>query len=500
VTTKYFNVKQGLTTGSILVSDANVTLGDASNLHIFGGDDGYVLSTDGTGNLTWADASATQNPAPMPIVVDEGNTLTILANYQGLFGTPLTIDGTLIIDGALIDVSGQGAPGSNSQISFNDEGTAGAADGFTFNKNTGNLNVPGNIISAGSILPASDELYDIGSEIRRFKDLYLSGNTLYLGEAVITSLGNSVVLPAGSFIEGGGGGDGSTGATGATGPQGATGVNGTIGVDGSTGATGPIGATGATGPAGTNGTNGATGATGPIGATGPQGDPGGATGATGATGETGDTGATGLTGSTGVQGATGIQGATGLPGATGEAGTNGTDGATGATGAVGATGATGPIAGSNTQVIFNDDNAANGVAGLTFDKTSNLLTTVNIVATGNISNTRINTRVANNGATTSGTIVPTADVSDQYNILNLSGSITMAVPSGTFLDGQKLTLRIRDDGNAQSITWTTAGANSYRAIGATLPASTTANKLIYVGCVYNSQDSYWDVVALSTQQ
>ena len=134
-----------MTTGNLLVSESNVTLGNVGNLHISGGNSGYLLRTDGSANLTWVDPTTTQSPAPMPIVVDSGNTLTITSNYQGLFGTPLTINGTLDIDGVLIDVSGQGAPGSNSQISFNDQGNPAGNNGFTFNKTTGNMNVPGSI-------------------------------------------------------------------------------------------------------------------------------------------------------------------------------------------------------------------------------------------------------------------------------------------------------------------------------------------------------------------
>lgn len=141
-----------MTTGNLLVSEANVTLGSVSNLHISGGNSGYVLRTDGNSVLTWVDPSGTQSPAPMPIVVDEGNTLTITANYQGLFGTPLTINGTLDIDGILVDVSGQGAPGSNAQISFNDQGNPAGNNGFTFNKTTGNMAVPGNVNIAGGFL------------------------------------------------------------------------------------------------------------------------------------------------------------------------------------------------------------------------------------------------------------------------------------------------------------------------------------------------------------
>jgi len=145
VSTKYFNVKNGMTTGNLLVSEANVTLGNVSNLHISGGNVGYLLNTNGNGTLSWVDAASTQSPAPMPIVIDVGNTLTISSNYQGLFGTTITVDGELVIDGILVDVSGQGAPGSNAQISFNDQGNPSGNNGFTFDKTSGNLAIPGSM-------------------------------------------------------------------------------------------------------------------------------------------------------------------------------------------------------------------------------------------------------------------------------------------------------------------------------------------------------------------
>lgn len=131
--------------------------------------------------------------------------------------------------------------------------------------------------------------------------------------------------------------------------------------------------------------------------------------------------------------------------------------------------------------------------------TGNLSISGNATVSGNIYNTRINIRTANNGATTSGTITPNADTSDQYNLIGLNGTVTIAAPSGTFTDGQKLTLRIKDSGSAQTLNWTTGSANNYRVIGTTLPTTTTAGKVTYVGCVYNSQDTYWDVVAVTTQ-
>jgi hypothetical protein len=56
-------------------------------------------------------------------------------------------------------------------------------------------------------------------------------------------------------------------------------------------------------------------------------------------------------------------------------------GATGATGETGASGATGPVAGSNTQIVFNDAGVANGSANLTFNKTTNLLTVAGNIST-----------------------------------------------------------------------------------------------------------------------
>jgi len=108
-------------------------------------------------------------------------------------------------------------------------------------------------------------------------------------------------------------------------------------------------------------------------------------------------------------------------GATGVMGTTGATGATGYVGSTGATGATGPVAGANTQVIFNDDNAAGASANLTFNTDTNLLTVIgNIIATSaNIGNLTINDQ------TVAG-IVSTQDV----NIETLNGSANINLLGG----------------------------------------------------------------------
>lgn len=123
---------------------------------------------------------------------------------------------------------------------------------------------------------------------------------------------------------------------------------------------------------------------------------------------------------------------------------------------------------------------------------------VSITGTETITNKRVNPRVNNNGATTSGTITPTGDSSDQYEILGLTGTTTIAAPSGTPVAGQKLTLRIKDNGTARTLSWTTT-SGGYRVMGGVLPTTTAASKNIYIGCIYNATDTFWDVVAIATQ-
>jgi hypothetical protein len=99
---------------------------------------------------------------------------------------------------------------------------------------------------------------------------------------------------------------------------------------------------------------------------------------------------------------------------------------------------------------------------------------------------------------TSGTLTINGDTTDIFVAEGLTGSITFAQPSGTPINGQKLLIRIKDNGTAISITWTgTAGA--FRAIGLTLITTTVISKVSYVGCVYNSTDAFWDVIAITTQ-
>ncbi len=53
-----------------------------------------------------------------------------------------------------------------------------------------------------NFIPAANVTYDLGSANQRWRDLYLSGNTMYLGAAALSSSGSGLNLPAGSTVGG----------------------------------------------------------------------------------------------------------------------------------------------------------------------------------------------------------------------------------------------------------------------------------------------------------
>lgn len=132
---------------------------------------------------------------------------------------------------------------------------------------------------------------------------------------------------------------------------------------------------------------------------------------------------------------------------------------------------------------------------MTFPSATDTIT--GITATQTLTNKRINPRVVTAGAT-SGNLTINGDTTDLYLAEGLTGAITFLQPSGTPVDGQKLMIRIEDNGTSRGITWTTT-SGAFRAVGVNLPAATTSSKVTYVGCVYNATDIFWDAVAVVTQ-
>lgn len=110
-----------------------------------------------------------------------------------------------------------------------------------------------------------------------------------------------------------------------------------------------------------------------------------------------------------------------------------------------------------------------------------------------ITNTVINPSVQETTSTATFTI--NADEETMGVLTAMAAATTIAAPTGTPVQGQKLMLRFKDDGTSRALTWNAV----WRAIGVTLPAATTASKTLYIGAVYNSTDSKWDVIAVKEE-
>ena len=92
------------------------------------------------------------------------------------------------------------------------------------------------------------------------------------------------------------------------------------------------------------------------------------------------------------------------------------------------------------------------------------------------------------------TVTPTSS-NDVVVITAQATGLTLANPTGIFVQGQSLLIKIKDDGTARNITFDT----NYRAINTTLPTTTTISKVLYIGIVYNSNDLKWDIVGVALE-
>jgi hypothetical protein len=90
---------------------------------------------------------------------------------------------------------------------------------------------------------------------------------------------------------------------------------------------------------------------------------------------------------------------------------------------------------------------------------------------------------------------PDSDACDQYNVTALAEAATFGAPTGSPVDGQKLIIRILDDGTARALAWNAI----YVPRGADLPTTSVISKYTYVGLIYNDDESTWDCVAVSQE-
>jgi len=165
----------------------------------------------------------------------------------------------------------------------------------------------------------------------------------------------------------------------------------------------------------------------------------------------------------------------------------------------GTNGGTGVNNGSNT-ITLGGNLTTSGAYGTTLSVTNT--TSVTLPTSGTLAtlanaetftNKRIDPRVSS--TTSASSVTPTIASYDIYAFTAQAATLTINAPTGTPVDGDKLIFRILDNGTPQTLSWNA----TYTIIGVTLPTTTTANKTTYVGCIYNSNNTRWDVVAVTTQ-
>src|SRR6056300_444023 len=135
--------------------------------------------------------------------------------YTGSVGE-ITVDTTLstvrLHDGSTAGGSLVGNLQKNIQLGITGDNEIDTSSGNLIIDSAGgtvtiddNLNISGTTTVSGHILPDADVTYDLGSSSFKFRDIYLSGTSINLGDATITASGSSIVLPSGTTVSGGSG-------------------------------------------------------------------------------------------------------------------------------------------------------------------------------------------------------------------------------------------------------------------------------------------------------
>ena len=125
-----------------------------------------------------------------------GTKIIFFANYAECI-QPLSLAESLSFVDSSIGGGYDGGGAGGSATSFSQlSGTIGIS------QIPNGLITPAKLNLNSSLIPSADVIHDLGSATYRWRDLYLSGSSIQLGAATITSSGSSVILPSGSTIAG----------------------------------------------------------------------------------------------------------------------------------------------------------------------------------------------------------------------------------------------------------------------------------------------------------
>ena len=502
---------------------ANVTLGAVANLHISGGTNAYVLSTDGSGNLSWVaqsgggGGSSISNGNSNVTVTANGNVTTSVAGNANILivtGTGVNIAGTLNATGNItagnVVTSGSGGNISNANVisantfiasgditatNINTTGSGGnignanviSANTFTASGNitAGNANL-GNNVTANFFIGSGANLTSLpaGNISGQVANSLVSGTVYTNAQPNITSVGTLTGLTSTGTADLTGASNVSLGAVGNVKITGGTNAY-VLSTDGSGNLSWVVQSGGGGGSSISNGnsnvniptSNGninftAVGNTNMV-------ITGTSINVASILNTTGNVTFTGANVSLGAVGNVKITGGT-------NAYVLSTDGSGNlswvAQSGGGGGGSSISNGTSNVNIAASDGNITMGVGG-----TSNVV----VVTTAGIISA-IQSRVVTIADATSITMnADTTDLAIQTNT-QTAGTLTINAVSGTLLNGQKITLRLQS-ANIQTFSWNAVFTGS---VDLPLPTvSSGSNKYDYMGFIYNTTASKWQLLA-----
>lgn len=138
-------------------------------------------------------------------------------------------------------------------------------------------------------------------------------------------------------------------------------------------------------------------------------------------------------------------------------------------------------AGTNTRVVNNiATNADHTTAGITDSGT----------------NTSFEMLWSTTSITSSATPTPIGSAKhNELFVTALAVDATIAAPTGTATNGNRLIIRIKDNGTARALAYNSI----FRWVGPSPQTTTVLGKTLYLGVIYNSADTKWDIISVSLE-
>lgn len=164
-----FNVNYITASVGITGSDAVFTTITGTNISGVYGNFSHISASSATFSgsiLLYGTAALAQNPEAAYIVYS--SSIDKLVAFPGLF-----------VSGALT---------ASSEIS----GTIASL--VTLNVAQGNINILSASVVSSSLIPSADSIWDLGSSTNQWRDLHLSGTTIYLGGKQISVVNDSITI------------------------------------------------------------------------------------------------------------------------------------------------------------------------------------------------------------------------------------------------------------------------------------------------------------------